>query len=48
VARGDKVVSLAEPETRAYTLDLIETIEDFDLPIVAGPKMGSDPGRTLH
>jgi hypothetical protein len=48
VARGDKTVSPADPETRAYTLALIDMVEDFGEVIVTGPRLKLDPEPTLH
>jgi hypothetical protein len=48
VARGDKIVSPADPETRAYTLALIDIVEDFDKVIVANPNFKLEPEPTRH
>ena len=42
------MVSSADPETRAYTLALIDMVEDFDTVNVAGPKLKLDPDPTRH
>jgi hypothetical protein len=48
VARGNKIVSLADAETRTCTLELIEMIEDLDKVVVAGPSLKVDPEPTRH
>jgi len=50
VARGDKIVSSADAETRTYTLLLIDMVEDLGLGkiIVAESDFKPDPGPTLH
>jgi hypothetical protein len=50
VARGDKIVSMADPETRAHTyhlIEVIELVEDSDESILPSPKL-FDPGPTVH
>ena len=39
VARGTKIMSLADSETRAYTRDMIEMVENLDKVLVAGPQL---------
>jgi hypothetical protein len=48
VARGTKIVSLADPETRAYTRDMIEMVENLDKVLVAGPNFKVEPEPTRH
>src|SRR5262245_49278011 len=48
VARGEKIVTLADPETRAYTLDLVEMVDNLDAVIVAGPNFKVEPEPTRH
>ena len=46
VARGAKIVSAADPETRAHTLALIDMVEDKV--IVASPEPNLEPDPTRH
>jgi hypothetical protein len=48
VVDGTKIVSLADPETRACTLDMIEMVEEFDKPVMAHPDFKVDPEPTRH
>jgi hypothetical protein len=48
VARGSKMVTLADPETRAYTLELAEIVDNLDAVIVAGPNFKVEPEPTRH
>jgi hypothetical protein len=51
VARGHKIVSPADPETRTYTLLLIDMVEDLGLgkvAVVAKSDFKPEPGPTLH
>jgi hypothetical protein len=48
VARGEKVVFLADPEAQACTVELIDEMETFDnCTFVAGPR-SFDPEPTRH